>query len=95
MNAVFYDRPDLRWQFVQLYFIRGWSCEGIVAQYGLIDSVFRQIVNMWRSRAAQMGHIQFIPPTDAPVAMLQRSLREVVSVRKSFSHSTLDVGCVT
>ncbi len=57
-----HDRADLQWRFAQLYFVRGWTCEGIAARYGMIHQRVRQILSTWRRRAVETGYIQFIPP---------------------------------
>jgi hypothetical protein len=79
-----HDRPDLQWKFAQLYFVRGWSCEGIVAKYGLIEQRVRQILNTWKRRAVEMGYIQFIPPADAPAATSQPVQHEFAAAAETF-----------
>jgi hypothetical protein len=63
-----HDRPDLQWRLVQLYFVRGWSCEAIGERYGLIHQRVRQILKTWKQRAVEMGFIQHIPPAPLLIA---------------------------
>jgi hypothetical protein len=59
-----HDRPDLQWKLVQLYFVRGWSCERIAPRYGLIRQRVCQILKTWKRRAVEMGYIEYIPPAE-------------------------------
>jgi hypothetical protein len=72
-----HDRADLQWKFALLYFIRGWNCEGIGAKYGLIHQRVRQVLNTWKRRAVEMGYIQFIPPVNTPVSVVQPTWLEL------------------
>jgi len=65
------DRADLQWRFAQLYFVRGWNCEGIAAKYGTIHQRVRQILSTWRRCAVETGYIQFIPPVSEPHPVVQ------------------------
>jgi hypothetical protein len=66
-----HDRADLQWKLAQLYFVRGWNCEGIAAKYGLIHQRVRQILNAWKRRAVATGYIQLIPPADVLAPVIQ------------------------
>ena len=57
-----HDRPDLQWRLVQLYFVRGWSCERIAERYGFGHQRVRQILTTWKRRAVETGYVQYIPP---------------------------------
>jgi hypothetical protein len=65
------DRADLQWKLAQLYFVRGWSCQGIAAKYGLIHQRVRQILKTWKRRAVATGYIQFIPPAGVLTPVMQ------------------------
>jgi len=59
-----HDRADLQWKLVQLYFVRGWSCQDIASRYGLCQQRIRQILTVWKRRAVETGYIQYIPPIE-------------------------------
>ncbi len=74
-----HDRADLQRKMVQLYFLFGWSCSRIGAQYGLRRQRVQQILNAWKRRAVQMGYVPSIPSAQA-VRSLRRlppTLRQV------------------
>jgi hypothetical protein len=68
-----HDRPDLQWKIAQLYFVLGWSCEGIAQRYGLIHQRVRQILKTWKRRAVEMGFIQHIPLAAELAVVIQRA----------------------
>jgi hypothetical protein len=76
-----HDRADLQWRLAQLYFVCGWNCEGIAAKYGLIRQRVRQILNTWKRRAVETGHIQFIPPVNFETVRLELSTPRVTRRR--------------
>ena len=50
---------------IQLYFLRGWSCEKIARRYGYSRFYIWQIVNEWKRHAVSLGYVQAIPPARA------------------------------
>ena len=59
-----HDRPDLQWRIAQLYFVSGWSSDGIAKRFGILRQRACQILNTWKRRAVEMGYIQCIPPAE-------------------------------
>ena len=53
---------DLQCHSVQLYFLRGWSCEKIARRYGYSRFYIWRIINEWKQHAVLAGYIQIIPP---------------------------------
>jgi hypothetical protein len=53
---------DLQCHSVQLYFLRGWTCEKIAKRYGYSRFYIWRIVNEWKQHATSAGYIQAIPP---------------------------------
>ena len=56
---------DLQCHSVQLYFLRGWSCQKIATRYGYSRFYIWQIVNEWKRHAIALGFVQVIPPPRA------------------------------
>jgi hypothetical protein len=56
---------DLQRYSIQLYFLRGWSCEKIARRYGYSRFYIWQIVNEWKRHAVSLGYVQAIPPARA------------------------------
>jgi Homeodomain-like domain len=56
---------DLQRYSIQLYFLRGWSCEKIARRYGYSRFYIWQIVNEWKRHAVALGYVQAIPPARA------------------------------
>jgi transposase-like protein len=56
--------PDLQFRSIQLYFLRGWSCEKIARRYGYSRFYIWQIINEWKRHAVSLGYIQTIPPAE-------------------------------
>jgi hypothetical protein len=56
-----HDRPDLQRKLVQLYFVSDWSCPKIGVRYALSSTRVRQILNVWKRRAVELGYIQSVP----------------------------------
>jgi two-component system, OmpR family, KDP operon response regulator KdpE len=59
-----HDRPDLQWKLVQLYFVRGWSCESIAVRCQISPGRVRGILKTWKRRAIETGYVQSIPPLE-------------------------------
>lgn len=56
-------RTDIHWRVVELYFVRGWSCEQLSRRYSLTRRRIGQLVGEWVDRAATLGYLQEIPVT--------------------------------
>jgi hypothetical protein len=52
------SRADIAWRVALLYFVRGWSMNGIAGRYRVSRERAGQIVNRWRSLAVSAGYIQ-------------------------------------
>jgi hypothetical protein len=50
---------------IQLYFLRGWSCEKIARRYGYSRFYIWQILNEWKRHAVSQGYLQAIPSAKA------------------------------
>jgi hypothetical protein len=46
---------------VQLYFLRGWSCEKISRRYGRSRFYIWHILSEWKRHAGALGYIQTVP----------------------------------
>jgi putative transposase len=73
-----HDRPDLQWRIAQLYFVSGWSSDGIAKRFGILRQRACQILNTWKRRAVEMGYIQCIPPAET-IEWPDRAIQAVIS----------------
>jgi hypothetical protein len=57
-------RPEVEWQFVQLYFVRGWGPCAIAKRYACSREYVRQVLTQWKRHAVFAGYLQTIPPSE-------------------------------
>lgn len=57
-------RPEVEWQFVQLYFVRGWAAGAIAKRYTCSREFVRQVLTQWKRHAVSAGYLQPIPPAE-------------------------------
>jgi len=66
------SRADIQWRAVDLYFVRGWSCEKVGQRFGLTRTRTGQILASWVDRAITLGYLQEIPVQAAAAVTFMR-----------------------
>jgi hypothetical protein len=75
------SRSDLQAKLVVLYFVRGWTMDGIAQRYGLARQRMGQILTAWRIRAVKEGYIQAIEPEHPLFRRVRRDSNELSEMR--------------
>lgn len=63
-----HGKPGIQARLVQLYFVRGWNCADIGKRFNLSSTHVRNILCLWKNRAARAHFVQLIPPAE-PISM--------------------------